>query len=240
MRIVLRISRSDPAAGAAAREQDFPVDIDPTAPVLDALILVKAEQDGSLSFRHSCGHGVCGSDAMVIAGKERLACKTLVREVAEGEGAVVTIGPLKHLPVQRDLMVDQRRFFESYRAVKPFLINDEAPAGKERIQTPQERAAFEDATSCILCGACFSACPVFEKNASYLGPAALLSAARFTFDNRDRGLGERLAVLDDPNGAWGCENHFDCTRVCPREIKVTKAINLTKNRIKKEKEKRPG
>jgi len=235
MRIVLRISRSDPAAGVPPRQQDFPLDIDPAAPVLDALIRVKAEQDGSLSFRHSCGHGVCGSDAMVIAGKERLACKTLVREVAEGEGAVVTIAPLKHLSVQRDLMVDQRRFFDSYRAVKPFLINDEAPGGKERVQTPQERAAFEDATSCILCGACYSACPVFEKNASYLGPAAILSAARFTFDNRDRGLGERLSVLDTPDGAWGCENHFDCTRVCPREIKVTKAINLTKNRIKKEK-----
>jgi succinate dehydrogenase / fumarate reductase iron-sulfur subunit len=237
MRIVLRISRSDPAVSASSRDQDFAVDVDPAEPLLDALIRVKARQDGSLSFRHSCGHGVCGSDAMVIAGKERLACKTLVREVAEADGAVVTIAPLKHLPVQRDLMVDQSRFFSSYRAVKPFLINPESPAGKERIQTPQERAAFEDATSCILCGACYSACPVFEKNGSYLGPAALLSAARFTFDNRDRGLGERRSVLDDPNGAWACENHFDCTRVCPREIKVTKAINLTKNRLKKEKEK---
>ena len=106
------------------------MEVDPAAPILDALIRVKAEQDGSLSFRHSCGHGVCGSDAMVISGKERLACKTLVRDVAEGDGAVVTIAPLKHLPVQRDLMVDQQRFFESYRAVKPFLINDEAP-GRE-------------------------------------------------------------------------------------------------------------
>jgi len=235
MRIVLRIRRSDAATAAAPREQDFTVDIDPTAPILDALIKVKAEQDGSLSFRHSCGHGVCGSDAMVIAGKERLACKTLVREVAEAEGAVVTISPLKHLPVQRDLMVDQGRFFQNYRAVKPFLINDQDAGGKERLQTPQERAAFEDATSCILCGACFSACPVFEKNGSYLGPAALLSGARFTFDNRDRGLAERMSVLGGPDGVAACENHFDCTRVCPREIKVTKAINLTKNRLKKEK-----
>ncbi len=235
MRIVLRITRSDPASGAAAHEQDYTVDIDPTAPVLDALIRVKAEQDGSLTFRHSCGHGVCGSDAMVIGGKERLACKTLVREVAETEGAVVTVSPLKHLPVQRDLMVDQGKFFAAYRAVKPFLINPEDAGGKERRQTPQERAAFEDATSCILCGACFSACPILEKNGSYVGPAALLNAARFTFDNRDKGLAQRMSVLDSPDGAWGCENHFDCTRVCPREIKVTKAINLTKNRLKKEK-----
>lgn len=231
MRIVLRIRRSDPKTGAAPRDEDYPVDVDPTAPVLDALIRVKADQDGSLSFRHSCGHGVCGSDAMVIGGVERLACKTLVREVADGEGAVVTIAPLKHLPVQRDLMVDQRRFFESYRSVKPFLINEEPTGGKERIQSPQERAAFEDATSCILCGACYSACPIFEKNPAYLGPAALVSAARFVFDSRDRGLSDRMAALDHPDGVWACENHFTCTRVCPRGIKVTKNINATKRKI---------
>jgi succinate dehydrogenase / fumarate reductase iron-sulfur subunit len=233
MRIVLRINRYSPETDAAPHDEDYPLDIDPTASLLDALIRVKGEQDGSLSFRRSCGHGVCGSDAMVIAGKERLACKTLVREVAEGENAIVTIQPLKHLPVQRDLMVDQARFFETYRSVKPFLINDQAAEGRERIQSQKERAAFDDATSCILCGACFSACPIFEKNPKYVGPAALVSAARFVFDSRDKGLAQRTNVLDDPNGAWACENHFDCTRVCPREIKVTKNINALKREIDK-------
>ncbi len=117
--------------------------------------------------------------------------------------------------------------------MKPFLINEEPPGGKERTQSPQERSAFDDATSCILCGACFSACPVLDKNAAYLGPAALVSAARFQFDSRDRGSDERRPVLDVPDGVWGCENHFQCTRVCPRDIKVTKNINLMKNRLGK-------
>ena len=233
MRIVLRIGRYNPESDTAPHDEDYTLDIDPTASLLDALIRVKGEQDGSLSFRRSCGHGVCGSDAMVIAGKERLACKTLVRDVAETEGAVVTIQPLKHLPVQRDLMVDQGKFFESYRSIKPFLINDQPTGGRERVQSPKERAAFDDATSCILCGACFSACPVFDTNTKYVGPAALVSAARFIFDSRDKGLAERMGALDDPNGAWACENHFDCTKVCPREIKVTKNINATKREIDK-------
>jgi succinate dehydrogenase / fumarate reductase iron-sulfur subunit len=233
MRIVLRITRYNPETDTAAHDEDYPLDIDPTASLLDALIRVKGEQDGSLSFRRSCGHGVCGSDAMVISGKERLACKTLVREVADAEGAVVTIQPLKHLPVQRDLMVDQGKFFQNYRSIKPFLINDQPTDGRERVQSPKERAAFDDATSCILCGACFSACPVFETNTKYVGPAALVSAARFIFDSRDKGLAQRMGVLDDPNGAAACENHFDCTRVCPRDIKVTKNINATKREIQK-------
>jgi succinate dehydrogenase / fumarate reductase iron-sulfur subunit len=238
MRIILRIRRYNPETDSTAHEEDYPLEIDPTARILDALIRVKGEQDGSLSFRRSCGHGVCGSDAMVIAGVERLACKTLVREVANEANSVVTIEPLRHLPVQRDLVVDQKRFFESYRRVKPYLINDEPSGGRERVQSPLQRAAFDDATSCILCGSCYSSCPVFAKNTSYLGPAALLCAARFIFDSRDMGLANRMTVLDDPSGVWGCENHFDCTRVCPREIKVTKNINATKREIGRIKEKK--
>lgn len=232
MTIILRIRRSEPGAAGAARDVDYRLEVEPTLPILDALIRVKSEQDGSLSFRKSCGHGVCGSDAMVIGGVERLACKTLVRDVAPADGAVVTVEPLKHLPVQRDLMVDPRSFFDAYRSVKPFLINDEPARTKEREQSPKDRALFDDATSCILCGACYSACPVLEKDPAYVGPAALVSAARFQFDSRDRGAAERRPVLDTPHGAWGCENHFSCTRVCPREIKVTKNINALKRALK--------
>jgi succinate dehydrogenase / fumarate reductase iron-sulfur subunit len=231
MRIVLRIRRFHPETDPAPHDGEYPLEIEPTATILDALIRVKSEQDGSLSFRRSCAHGVCGSDAMVIAGVERLACKTLVREVAKEEGAVVTVEPLKHLPVQNDLMVDQREFFKRYRAVKPFLINEEEAGGRERIQSPAEHAAFDETTECILCGACYSACPIFEKNPAYLGPAALVCAARFVFDSRDRGLSDRMAALDHPDGVWACENHFTCTRVCPRGIKVTKNINATKRKI---------
>ncbi|HTP59206.1 MAG TPA: 2Fe-2S iron-sulfur cluster-binding protein, partial [Spirochaetia bacterium] len=125
MRIVLRIRRFDPEKGGEPHDVDYALDVQPTDRILDALIRVKDEQDGSLSFRRSCAHGVCGSDAMIIAGKERLACKTLVQEVASQEGATVTIRPLRWLPVQRDLMVDHGTFFQKFRSVKPFLINEE-------------------------------------------------------------------------------------------------------------------
>jgi succinate dehydrogenase / fumarate reductase, iron-sulfur subunit len=236
MNIVLRITRQEAGEGKKPFTQDFTLQVEPTDRVLDALMAVKGEQDGTLSFRKSCGHGVCGSDAMVINGTERLACKTLIRDVAPADGAVITIAPLRFLPVQRDLMVDQGEFFRKFRSVSPFLITDQPASGGERLQSPEQRAAFDDATSCILCGACYSSCPVFEKNPSYVGPAAIVNAARFTFDSRDTGLAQRLPALDTPDGVWACENHFNCTRVCPREIKITKNINQTKRAITKHKE----
>jgi len=231
MTIILRIRRSE-GEGSPAQDADYALDVEPTTSILDALLRVKDQQDGTLSFRRSCGHGVCGSDAMLIAGVERLACRTLIRDVATAEGAVVTVAPLAHLPVQRDLMVDQARFFERYRAVSPFLIAA-APAGAtERRQMPRERAAYDEATNCILCGSCWSACPVLDPDPAYVGPAALVGAARFVFDSRDAGLAPRRSVLDEPHGAWACENHFSCTRVCPREIKVTKTINALKRALR--------
>jgi succinate dehydrogenase / fumarate reductase iron-sulfur subunit len=232
VKITLKIQRFNPETDRAPYFREYAVEVEPTDRVLDALMSVKSSQDGSLGFRKSCGHGVCGSDAMLINGKERLACKTLVRDVA-AEGQVVTVEPLKHLPLQRDLMVDQGEFFSRWRSVKPYLISDQAvPGGRERVQSPEQRLAFEDPTKCILCAACFSACPVLdEKNPGFIGPAAIANAARFVFDSRDTGLDARRAVLDSPDGVWGCENHFECTRVCPRGIKVTKNINLTKRRL---------
>lgn len=236
MRIVLRIRRFDPETGGTPYDADYPLDVQPTDRILDALIRVKDEQDGSLSFRRSCAHGVCGSDAMIIAGSERLACKTLVQDVAREEGASVTIQPLRWLPVQRDLMVDPGVFFAKYRSVMPFLINDQPAESRERVQSQEQRLAFDEVTSCILCGACYSSCPVLEMNKAYIGPAALVQAARFVFDSRDRGFKARLAVLNGPDGAWGCDNHFNCTRVCPREIKVTKNINAIKRALTKNRE----
>jgi succinate dehydrogenase / fumarate reductase, iron-sulfur subunit len=244
MRIVLRIRRFSPGQDAAPYDRDYAVDVAPTDRILDALLAVQSRQDGSLSFRKSCAHGVCGSDAMIIAGVERLACKTLVRDVAGTEKAanatgavapVVTVEPLRHMPVQRDLMVDQAGFFRRYREVRPYLVNNEPVPERERVQSVAQRAAFDDATSCILCGSCNSSCPVFDGVPDYIGPAALVQAARFLFDSRDLGLAERLPILDRPQGAWGCQNHFNCTRVCPREIKVTKNINAIKRTIEKAK-----
>jgi succinate dehydrogenase / fumarate reductase iron-sulfur subunit len=239
MRIVLRIKRFNPEKDKKPHDKDYAVEVEPTDRILDALMKVQTEQDGSLSFRRSCAHGVCGSDAMIIQGVERLACKTLVQDVAQKVNTVITVAPLKYMPVQKDLMVDQGAFFKKYRAVKPFLINDEPVPEKERIQSPAERAAFDDTTACILCGSCYSSCPILTAIPGYIGPAALVQAARFVFDSRDKGLADRLPVLDHPReGAWGCENHFNCTRVCPREIKVTKNINAIKRTITRSKEAR--
>lgn len=237
MNVIFRIQRYDPQTDSAPRFQDFPVEVEPSDRLLDALMFIKRNLDGTLSFRKSCAHGICGSDAMVINGVERLACKTLVQDVAQEENAVVTFEPLRCLPVQRDLMVDQERFFATYRAVKPYLFPARPVEAGEHIQTPAERSRFDDPTKCILCAACYSSCPVIARGTPWLGPAAIVQAARFVFDSRDQGIEPRLDPLDRPDGVWPCENFLACTRVCPRGIKVTKNINLTKRQITSFKEK---
>ncbi len=231
MKVTLRIQRYNPEVDSQPVCRDYTVDVELTDRVLDALVQVKEQQDSTLAFRKSCAHGVCGSDAMRINGKNRLACKTLIRDVADHEYALIDIAPLQHFPVNRDLIVDQSQFFERFRAVKPFLINDEPIRCGERIQSEKERAVIEDATNCILCGACFSACPVLVTNPEFLGPAALVHAFRFQEDTRDRGSSQRLPILNTPNGVWACQQHFECTRACPRGIKVTKHITALKRKI---------
>lgn len=240
MKLTLEIQRYNPGADSKPYYQSYDVNVEPTDRVLDALMDIKRNQDGSLAFRRSCAHGVCGSDAMLIDGKNRLACKTLIQDVTDENGATVRIQPLNHMAVQRDLMVSQDRFFENYRSVKPYFIPkaEHAPEHGEYVQSPEDRALFDEATKCILCSACYSACPVLDKNPDFIGPAAIVQAARFVFDSRDAGLEARIDVLDSPNGVWPCENHFECTKACPREIKVTKLINQTKRAIKKYREER--
>ncbi|MCP4691226.1 MAG: succinate dehydrogenase iron-sulfur subunit [Desulfobacterales bacterium] len=235
MQIILRIKRFNPEVDPEPYFQDYTVEVDMNHRLLDALMLVKEHQDGGLGFRKSCAHGVCGSDAMRVDGRDRLACKTLIKDVAGKDGDVVQIEPLRHFPVQRDLIVDQAKFFEKYRSVSPFLINDEPPPEKERLQTRDERMAFDDATNCILCSSCYSACPIPGENSDFLGPAAITQAFRFVADSRDGGFEVRLPVLDAPDGVWSCENHFECTKACPRSILITKRINQLKRKIKKHK-----
>jgi succinate dehydrogenase / fumarate reductase iron-sulfur subunit len=267
MNITVRIQRFNPQLDKEPYTQDYQVDLDPEQRVLDALIEIKRNLDGTLAFRRSCAHGVCGSDAMIINGKNCLACKTLLKQVVEKEGDLVEIKPLSHLRVERDLMVDQSTFFSKYRSVQPFLLSKDnletspgpslltggfTPSAStsssaaqvdlssrgEFIQSPEDRSLFDEATKCILCAACYSACPILDKNPDFIGPAAIVQAARFINDSRDMGLEPRLKVLDSPDGVWPCENHFECTKACPREIKITKLINQTKRQIKKYREER--
>ena len=234
MKIIINIKRFNPESDAEPYFRKYEVEANPNDRLLDALMQIKRFQDGSLGFRKSCAHGVCGSDAMRINGADRLACKTLVQDVAAKDGDTVTIEPLRYLPVQRDLIVDQAEFFRKYRFIKPYLINDEPVEGEERLQSQQERMVFDDTTNCILCAACYSACPVLEVKPGFVGPAAIAQAYRFIADSRDRAMDERLELLDNKTGVWPCQNHFKCTQACPRSILITKRINQTKDLIKKQ------
>jgi succinate dehydrogenase iron-sulfur subunit len=220
MQVNLRIQRFDPDRDAAPRWEDYRVDVDPMARVLDILHLVKWEQDASLTFRRSCGHGICGSDAMLINGRNRLACKIRVDQL----GRKISVAPLPGLPVVKDLVVDMEGFFAKYRSVRPFLVNDEPPPARERRQSQQQRAVFDDTTKCILCAACTSSCPSFWARPGYLGPAAIVNAHRFIFDSRDEGGEERLEILSDKDGVWRCRTIFNCVDACPRGINITRAI----------------
>jgi succinate dehydrogenase / fumarate reductase, iron-sulfur subunit len=233
MKIILNIQRYNPDSDAAPYFQKYEVEADPKERLLDALMTIKHFHDGSLGFRKSCAHGVCGSDAMRINGKDGLACKTLVQDVAEKDGDTITVEPLRYLPVQRDLIVDQKDFFDKYRSIKPFLKNDEEVLGKERLQSQEERMAFDDTTNCILCAACYSACPVLGEKPGFVGPAAIGQAYRFIADSRDRAMDERLELLDNKTGVWPCQTHYKCTEACPRSILITKRIYETKELIKK-------
>ena len=221
--VTLIVRRFDPEVDAEPRWQDFDVELYPTDRVLDALHKIKWDIDGSLAFRRSCAHGICGSDAMRINGRNRLACKTLIKDLDISQP--IYVEAIKGLPLEKDLIVDMEPFFESFRAINPFLMSSTAPEkGKERIQSVAQRALFDDTTKCILCAACTTSCPVFWTDGQYFGPAAIVNAHRFIFDSRDEGAQVRLDILNDKEGVWRCRTTFNCTDACPRGIEVTKAI----------------
>ena len=224
MQVHLKILRFNPEQQDAPEWRDYTVQAEPTDRVLDALNVVKWDHDGSLAFRRSCAHGICGSDAMMINGRNRLACKILIKDLRQP----IAVEPMRGYPVVKDLIVDMTGFFEKYRSVKPYLVNDEPAPPAERLQAPAERERYDDTTKCILCGACTTSCPSFWANSDYVGPAAIVQAHRFIFDSRDRGASERAAVLNDKSGVWRCRTIFNCTEACPRGINVTKAIGQVK------------
>lgn len=217
------IYRFDPQSGHEPKMQDYQLDIDKTGSVmlLDALLAIKAEQDESLSFRRSCGEGVCGSDGMNINGKNGLACVTPIRSLADP----IVLKPFPGMPVIRDLIVDMTQFFNQYQKAQPYLQNDAPPPGTERLQTPEQRAKLDGLYECILCGCCSSACPSYWWNPDkFLGPAALLQASRFILDSRDNKTRERLTLLNDAYSVFRCRTIMNCTEVCPKSLNPSKAI----------------
>jgi len=227
MQVTLKIFRYNPEQDKKPSYKTYQVEAEETDRVLDLLEKVKGHLDGTLSFRRSCAHGVCGSDGMRINGMNRLACKTLVHEV----GNRITVEPLLGMRVIKDLIVDMDLFFEHYRSVKPWLITDEPEPAKEWPQTQAQRARFDDTTKCILCACCTTACPSFWGSDHYVGPAAIVAAHRFIFDSRDKGGAERLKTLSEAFGVYRCHTIFNCTMACPRDIQITKAISEIKAAI---------
>ncbi|MEV5435735.1 succinate dehydrogenase iron-sulfur subunit [Streptomyces sp. NPDC052682] len=228
--VTFRIRRFNPEVSAEATWEDFQIEIDPKERVLDALHKIKWDVDGTLTFRRSCAHGICGSDAMRINGKNRLACKTLIKDISPEKP--ITVEPIKGLTVLKDLVVDMEPFFQAYRDVMPFLITkDTNEPTRERLQSAEDRERFDDTTKCILCAACTTSCPVFWNDGQYFGPAAIVNAHRFIFDSRDEAAEQRLEILNDRDGVWRCRTTFNCTDACPRGIEVTKAIAEVKRAL---------
>lgn len=231
-----RVFRYDPEKDEKPYYQTYEVEADPKDRLLDCLNRIRWEQDPTLSFRMSCGHGICGSDGMRINGTSALACQKLVKDFRENEE--ILIEPLLVFRVIKDLVVDLDPFFEKYNSVKPYLVAEKTPE-KERLQSIEEHKKFEDAIRCILCACCTASCPInqAEETGAYIGPAALVRAFRYLFDPRDGASEERIAILDHKDGAWGCQTKWWCTKVCPKEIPVTKEIFEIKKRILESKKK---
>ena len=215
------IYRFNPEVDSAPYMQHYDIALRPEdRMLLDALVRIKAEDDG-LTFRRSCREGVCGSDAMNINGRNGLACVTRISGLREP----VELRPLPSFPVIRDLVVDMSQFFKQYHSIKPYLINDEAPPQKERLQSPEDRVKLDGLYECILCACCTSQCPSSWWNPDkFIGPAGLLQAYRFIIDSRDRATRKRLEDLNDPYRLFRCRSIMNCTEVCPRGLSPSRAI----------------
>ena len=225
--ITVRVRRYNPEVREESWWDEWEISMEPNDRLLDALHHIKWYEDGTLALRRSCAHGICGSDAMLINGRNALACKVLVKDLAPK----VTVEPIRGLRVLKDLIVDMDTFFDGYKKVLPYLINDEGEPDRERLQSPEDRAKFDDTTKCILCAACTTSCPIFWGDGDYIGPAAIVNAHRFINDSRDHGARERLKILSERTGVFRCKTTFNCTEACPRGIHVTQAIQEVKRSI---------
>jgi succinate dehydrogenase / fumarate reductase iron-sulfur subunit len=226
-----KIFRYNPDEDKNSYYKDYQVDVKEGMTVLDVLNEIKWKQDGSLTFRRSCRHGICGSCAMTINGLNRLACETQAKSLG---GGTIEVEPLRNFPVIKDLAVDMEDFYKKYEAVKPYFIAGTPPTDKERYQSIEDRKKIDNSYECILCGACTSSCPSYWAHPEFLGPAALLKAYRFTFDSRDEGLEERLPILNSRHGLWRCHTIFNCT-ICPKSLNPTWAIGELKKKVITEK-----
>jgi succinate dehydrogenase / fumarate reductase iron-sulfur subunit len=248
-RFTFRIERFNPAEDEAPYYQDYSLDVSQGMTVLEALLRIQAEQDGSLAFRYACRGAVCGSCAMMVNGREELACRTQVHGLVEKERTVypglareataeqnedrhiIAVEPLRNMDVVRDLVVDMEPFFEKLAAVEPWLQAGDVDPERERLVKPEQWPEAEPYTNCILCACCYSVCPVEEEDRDYLGPAALAQHYRFLADVRDGGDERRLELVGGEHGVGGCDFVWNCVEICPKGVTPTKGIAKTRARI---------
>lgn len=226
--VAMRIYRYDPDDGQRPRLQDYMVPNKRGTMVLDLLTTIKHDLDDSLSFRRSCREGVCGSDGMNINGKNRLACITTIKELAQP----IVLRPLPGVPVVRDLIVDLSSFWAQYHSIQPYLINDDPPPARERLQSPAQRDELDGLYECILCACCSTACPSFWWNPDkFVGPAGLLQAYRFMADSRDNATAARLDNISDAYRLFRCRTIMNCTDVCPKGLNPAAAISQIRDML---------
>lgn len=228
-----KVFRFDPKKDEKHHYDTFVVETKLNERILDCLNKIRSKQDSSLSFRMSCSHGICGSDALTINRVPSLACQKLIKDY--NYTSEIIIEPLRFYSVIKDLIVDLDPFFKRLEKLK--TDEKRKPINKlekrENIQSIEDLKQFEDSIKCILCGSCVATCPIsLETDPEFIGPAALLRAYRYIFDSRIKNINEKMLLLEKAHGIWSCKSHYKCTLVCPKQIKVTKTILKTKRKIR--------
>ncbi|MBL7187841.1 MAG: succinate dehydrogenase iron-sulfur subunit [Phycisphaerae bacterium] len=226
----IHVLRSDEKDSADPAFVSFAVPHEKDMTVLAALLWIQDNLDGTLALRYSCRGAVCGSCAMVINGDIALACRIHLRNLP----AEVIVEPLPNLPIQKDLVVDMTRFWESWARVRPYLIRFDDMPEKEILQTPAQLDRIEQFINCMLCACCYSACPLQQRNPEYVGPAALAALARFENDSRDQRDRDSLKEVSHDSGMWGCRSIFRCIDVCPRNVRPADGIAELRTRALKD------
>ncbi|HKE08155.1 MAG TPA: succinate dehydrogenase/fumarate reductase iron-sulfur subunit [Candidatus Acidoferrum sp.] len=225
--IQLEVTRYSPEKDSAPSFQKYEVPLRKDWVVLDALNYVKDKQDGSLTFRWSCRMGVCGSCGMMVNGEPKLTCATFLSKYAPGP---VRVEPLRYFPIVRDLVVEMSDFMAKFRKVKPWLVRkDDKPLSEgEFLQTPEQLEVYKQYSMCINCTLCYAACPVYGLDPFFIGPAAIALAQRYNMDSRDQGSDERMDILSQHEGIWGCTFVGECTKACPKNVDPAGAIQQYK------------
>ncbi len=226
-RITLQVARYRPENESAVAVDEYEVPCPKDWAILDGLNYVKDHLDGTLSYRWSCRMGICGSCGMTVNGEPKLTCAAFLADYAPGP---VRVEPLNNFPVIRDLVVEIGDFMRKLESVKPWIVRAEPkPLSEgENLQTPRQMEEFKQYSMCINCMLCYAACPIYGLDPHFIGPAAIALAQRYNLDTRDQGASERLAILSQHEGIWGCTFVGECSEVCPKDVDPAAAIQRYK------------